>query len=57
MALKRKLQDENIILELILDSNAHISDDDIPFPQSDSDSEEDNGTDTGCIAWTNTTQS
>jgi hypothetical protein len=58
MALKRRLQDEDIAQELILesDSGAHISEDDISPPQSDSDTEEDR-TDTGCRDWTNTRQS
>jgi hypothetical protein len=58
MALKRKVQDEDIAQELILesDSDAHISEDDISPPQSDSDTEEDT-TDTGCRDWTNTRQS
>jgi hypothetical protein len=39
MALKRRLQDEDIAQELILesDSDAHISEDDISPPQSDGD--------------------
>jgi hypothetical protein len=40
MALKRRLQDKHIAQELILDSDTHISEDDIS-PQSDSDTEED----------------
>jgi hypothetical protein len=56
MALKRRLQDEDIAQELILesDSDAHISEDDISPPQSDSDEDR---TDTGCRDWTNTIQS
>jgi hypothetical protein len=48
MALKRGRQDEEIAQELVLDSDcdAHISDD-ISLP-SNSDTEEDNRTDTGC---------
>jgi hypothetical protein len=49
MALKRRLQDEDMAQELILDSDsdAHISEYDIS-PQSDSDTEEDDRKDTGC---------
>jgi hypothetical protein len=58
MALKRRLQDEDIAQELILesDSNAHTSEDDISPLQSDSDTEEDK-TDTECRDLTNTIQS
>jgi hypothetical protein len=58
MALKGRLQDEDIAQELILDtdSEAHISEDDIS-PQSDSDTEEDDRTDTGYRDWTDTSQS
>jgi hypothetical protein len=59
MALKRRLQDDDIAQELILesDSDAHIAEDEISPPQSDNDTEEDDRTDTGCRDWTNTTQS
>jgi hypothetical protein len=58
VALKRRLQDEDIAQELILesDSDAHLSEDDISPLQSESDTEEDK-TDTECRDWTNTTQS
>jgi hypothetical protein len=56
MALKRRLQDEDIAQELILesDSDAYISENDISPPQSDSDEDR---RDTGCRDWTNTIQS
>jgi hypothetical protein len=56
MELKRRLQDEDIAQELILesDSDGHISEDDISPPQSDT---EQDRTDTGCRDWTNTIQS
>jgi hypothetical protein len=59
MYLKRRLQDEDLAQELILesDSDAHISEDDISPSQSDSDTEEDDRTDTGCRDWTNARQS
>jgi hypothetical protein len=57
MALKRRLQGEDIAQKLILDSDNHISDYDIPFSQSDSDAEEDDRTDTGCRDWINSRQS
>jgi hypothetical protein len=45
--------------ELILDSESdvHTSNDDISPPQSYSDNEENNRTETGCTWWTDTTQS
>jgi hypothetical protein len=54
IALKRRLQDEDIAQELILESDAHISEDDISPPHSDSDEDR---TDIGCRDWTNTIQS
>jgi hypothetical protein len=56
MAFKRRLQDEDIAQELILESDpdTHMSEDDISPPQSDSDED---WTNTGCSDWTNTTQS
>jgi hypothetical protein len=55
MALNRRLQDEDIAKELILESvsDAYISEDDIS-PQRDSGEDR---TDTGCRDWTNTIQS
>jgi hypothetical protein len=59
MALNRRLQDKDIAQELILDtdSEAHISEDDISPPQSDSDTEEHDRTNTGCRDWTYITHS
>jgi hypothetical protein len=59
MALKRRLQNEEIAQELILDtdSEAHISEDDVSPPQSGSDTQEDVRTGTGCRDWTDTTHS
>jgi hypothetical protein len=47
MALKTRLQVEDIVQELILDSHSdtQISDNDIYFPQSDSDTEKGDRTD------------
>jgi hypothetical protein len=58
VALKRRLQDEDIAQEPILESNsdAHTSEDDISPLQSNSDTEHDK-TDTECRDWTNTIQS
>jgi hypothetical protein len=50
MASKRRLQDEVVVQELILDSDIYTSEDDISPPQSDSDSEEVDSTE-----WTATT--
>jgi hypothetical protein len=59
LALKRKIENEDIAQELILDCN-YISDDDISSQcdrDSDTDSEEDNRADIGCRDWTNITPS
>jgi hypothetical protein len=58
LALKRTFQVGDIAQELILDSDAHTSEnDDIFPPQSDSDYNGDDRTETGCTEWTDTTQS
>jgi hypothetical protein len=53
-ASKRRLQDDDRAQELILDSDSdtHTFEDDISPPQSDSDPEEDDRTETGCTQWT-----
>jgi hypothetical protein len=55
MALKRRLQGD-IAQEMILesDSDAHVSEEEISLPQSDT---EEDRTDTGCRDWSNTRQS
>jgi hypothetical protein len=60
VALKRRLQDEDIAQELILraDSEVHISKDDISLPESDGDTEEDCRIDRlDRTNWTNATHS
>jgi hypothetical protein len=56
-ASKRRLQDKDMAQELILDFDAHRSEDeDISPPQSDSDNEEDDRTETGRALWPDSSQ-
>jgi hypothetical protein len=59
IASERRLKDEDIAQELILDSgsDAHTNEDEISPPQSHSDNKGDDRTETGCTQWTDSTQS
>jgi hypothetical protein len=57
MALKRRLQVEDIAQELILDSDSDVHASGDISSQSASDTDEDDRTNTGCRDWTDSTQS